>query len=104
MSPITVTVSWPPGASGPAVDKDPIVVPQGAGATVIRWVCGQNVSELEISDLDASVFSPASSNGMVNSFSTTDANRTPDMYTYSVAATQAAGRSAGSDPRIQNGG
>ena len=53
MPPIVVTVSWPAGASGPVVDRDPIVVPKGAGATVIRWVCGESVSTLEITGLDA---------------------------------------------------
>ena len=104
MPPIDVVVSWPAGAAAPQVDKDPIVVPRGSGATVIRWSCGQNVTRLEITGLDGTVFSPASSNGMVASFSTTDANRTPDTYTYTVAATPASGTRADHDPKIQNGG
>lgn len=104
MPPINVTVSWPVGQGEPSVDKDPIVVPQGSGATVIQWSCGENVSKLQISGLDSSVFSPAASSGMVNQFSTTDANRTPNTYTYTVAATQMTGHRADHDPRIQNGG
>jgi hypothetical protein len=104
MPPIVVTVSWPAGAAGPTVSPDPIVVPQGNGATVIQWTCGQNVSALQISGLDTTVFSPGASNGMVNRFSTTDANRTPGEYNYDVAATQSSGHSAGHDPKIQNGG
>ncbi len=104
MPPINVTLSWPAGSPHPSVDKDPIVVPAGSGATVIRWSCGENVAELQISGLDASVFSPASSNGMVNSFSTTDANRFAETYDYVVAATRAGGASAGHDPKIKNGG
>jgi hypothetical protein len=104
MPPINVTVSWPAGATEPIVDKDPIMVPQGSGATVIRWSCGENVSRLQISGLDSEVFSPASSAGMVPSFATTDANRVPGTYTYNVAATRATGARADHDPRIQNGG
>ncbi len=104
MPPIRATVSWPAGASGPTVDKDPIVVPAGSGATVIEWSCGENVSRLQISGLDPSVFSPAASNGMVPAFSTTDANRVPKTYDYVVAATQASGAAAARDPKIQNGG
>lgn len=104
MPPITVTVSWPAGASGPSVDKDPIVVPQGAGATVIQWSCGENVSRLQISGLDSTVFTPAASNGMVPSFSTTDANRVAGTYNYTVAATQTSGAARDHDPKIQNGG
>ena len=104
MPPISVTVTWPAGSPEPVVDKDPIVVPRGSGATVIRWTCGENVSKLEISGLDPEVFSPSSSNGMVESFSTTDANRVAATYTYVVAATRTGGEAAGHDPRIQNGG
>jgi hypothetical protein len=104
MPPITATVSWPAGQAQPTVDKDPIVVPKGSGATVIHWVRGENVSKLQISGLDPAVFSPAASNGMVSSFSTTDANRTPNTYDYTLAATQASGASTEGDPRIQNGG
>lgn len=104
MPPIDVTVSWPAGAAGPTVDKDPIEVPAGAGATVIRWSCGANVSKLQISGLDPDVFSPAASNGMVASFATTDANREPGTYNYSVAATRSSGARTESDPRITNGG
>lgn len=104
MSPIVVTVSWPAGASGPVVDRDPIVVPKGAGATVIRWVCGEGVSTLEITGLDRSVFSPASSSGMVPSFSTTDANRVAGTYDYNVAATRTSGATMAHDPKIKNGG
>jgi len=104
MPPIQVTVSWPAGASGPQVDQDPIDVPRGAGATVIRWSCGANVAKLQISGLDGSVFTPAASNGMVSSFSTTDANREPGTYTYAVAATRTTGARTENDPRIRNGG
>ncbi|MBP7569759.1 MAG: hypothetical protein KBA95_06840 [Acidobacteria bacterium] len=104
MPPIQVTVSWPAGAAGPTVDKDPIDVPRGAGATVIRWVCGDNVSRLQISGLDGTVFSPAASQGMVPSFSTTDANREAGTYSYTLAATQTSGDSTAGDPRIRNGG
>jgi hypothetical protein len=104
MPPIDVVVSWPAGAGGPIVDRDPIEVPKGAGATVIRWSCGANVSKLQISGLDRTVFTPAASNGMVSSFATTDANREPGSYTYAVAATRTTGAMTEQDPRIQNGG
>jgi hypothetical protein len=104
MPPITVTVSWPAGQAEPTVDKDPVVVPKGGGATVIQWSCGDNVSKLQIDGLDSTVFSPAASNGMVTHFSTTDANRVPATYTYTVAATQVSGGTTAHDPRIQNGG
>ncbi len=103
MPPIDVVVSWPAGASGPIVDRDPITIPKGAGATVIRWSCGEGVSRLQITGLDPEVFSPASS-GMVPNFSTTDANRVPGTYTYSVGATRTSGARTESDPRITNGG
>jgi len=104
MPPITAKVTWPAGASQPIVSPDPIVVPQGSGATVIHWTCGDGVSSLEISGLDSTVFTPSASNGMVNSFSTTDANRTPQTYDYNVGATRTGGGSTQFDPRIQNGG
>jgi len=104
MPQIDVTVSWPAEAAEPQVDIDPIPVPRGSGATVIRWSCGENVSRLQISGLDPTVFSPGSSNGMLPSFSTTDANRVPGTYTYTVAATRSTGASADHDPRIENGG
>ena len=104
MQPINVTVTWPENAAGPVVDIDPIVVPRGSGATVIRWSCGAGVSGLQITGLDPDVFTPATSNGMVPSFSTTDANRVAGTYTYGVSAVQAAGKHAMHDPRIQNGG
>ena len=40
MPPINVTVTWPANAPAPSVDVDPIVVPKGSGATVIRWTSG----------------------------------------------------------------
>jgi hypothetical protein len=104
MPPISVTVSWPAGASAPVVDKDPIVVPAGSGATVIQWTCGDNVASLQISALDPAVFTPSASQGYVRQFSTTDANRVPQMCTYDVAATRTTGQTAPHDPRIQNGG
>jgi hypothetical protein len=104
MPPIKVTVTWPANAAGPAVDIDPIVVPQGNGATVIQWTCGAGVSGLQIIGLPGDVFSPATSNGFVPNFSTTDANRVAQTYTYSVSAVQTTGRSAAHDPKIQNGG
>ena len=104
MAPIVVTVTWPQGATGPTVDIDPVVVPEGAGATVIRWDSGAGVSALQIHGLPEGVFTPATSSGLVPSFSTTDANRVAGTYTYTVSATQAGGRTAQHDPRIQNGG
>ncbi len=104
MPPIEVIVSWPAGAAGPIVDKDPIDVPRGAGATVIRWRCGENVSRLQISGLDPAVFSPAASPGMVPTFTTTDANRVPGTYEYTLAATRIEGGNKAADPRIRNGG
>jgi hypothetical protein len=104
MPPITVTVSWPSGSAVPVVDKDPVVVPKGSGATVIQWTCGDNVESLKISALDPDVFTPSASQGFVKRFSTTDANKVPQMCTYDVAATQTTGRTAPHDPRIQNGG
>jgi hypothetical protein len=104
MPPIKATVSLSAGQTQPKVVPDPIVVPEGNGATVIQWSCGENVIKLQITGLDATVFSPDSSNGMVTSFSTTDANRTPGTYNYNVAVTRATGATAGDDPKIQNGG
>jgi hypothetical protein len=104
MPPITVTVSWPSSSPVPLVDKDPIVVPKGSGATVIQWTCGDNVASLKISALDPDVFTPSASQGFVNRFSTTDANRVPQVCTYDVAATRTAGGTAAHDPRIENGG
>jgi hypothetical protein len=104
MQPINVTVTWPESAAGPIVDIDPIVVPRGSGATVIRWSCGAGVSGLQIIGLDPDVFTPATSNGMVPNFSTTDANRVPQVCTYAVSATRRTGKTAAHDPRIENGG
>ena len=103
MPPIRATVSWPAGAAQPVVSPDPIPVPAANGATVIQWVCGEKVSALSVSGLDSSVFNPAASNGMVNSFSTTDANRDANLYKYTFGATRSSGGTAEVDPRIQNG-
>ena len=104
MPPIRVTVSWPAGATAPAVDQDPVVVPAANGATVIQWQCGDNVTSLEITGLDNAVFNPAASSGYVNQFSTTDSNNSANTYNYTVGATHSAGHRAKHDPRIQNGG
>jgi hypothetical protein len=104
MPPITVTVTWPANAPEPSVDVDPIVVPKGSGATVIRWTSGPGVSALQIIGLPADVFSPPTSNAPVPNFSTTDANRVAGDYAYTVTAVRSGGRTAQHDPRIQNGG
>jgi hypothetical protein len=104
MPPITVTVSWPSSSPVPVVDKDPILVPKGSGATVIHWTCGADVASLKISALDPAVFTPSASQGFVNHFSTTDANRVPQRCTYDVSATRKTGNTAAHDPRIENGG
>ena len=104
MPPVNVTVTWPANAAGPVVDIDPIVVPKGSGATVIRWTSGPGVSALQIIGLPADVFSPPTSNGPVPNFSTTDANRVAGAYTYSVSAVRSSGGAAQHDPRIENGG
>ena len=104
MPPINVTVTWPANAPAPTVDTDPIVVPKGSGATVIQWRSGSGVSALQIIGLPADVFSPATSNGPVPNFSTTDANRVAGTYTYSVTAVRSGGGAAQHDPKIQNGG
>jgi hypothetical protein len=88
----------------PVVDKDPIVVPKGSGATVIQWRCGADVASLQIAGLDSTVFTPGESQGFVRSFSTTDANRVPQLCTYDVSATRTTGDTAAHDPRIENGG
>jgi hypothetical protein len=103
MPPIRATVSWPSGASQPTVSPDPIPVPAANGATVIQWECGANVSALSISGLDSNVFHPGASNGMVNRFSTTDANADSNLYKYTFGATNTSGATAEVDPRIQNG-
>src|SRR5512135_1466655 len=103
MPPIKATISWPTGASQPTVSPDPIPVPAANGATVIQWECGANVSALSISGLANGVFTPTASNGMVQKFSTTDANRDGTLYKYSFGATRADGTTAEVDPRIQNG-
>lgn len=104
MPPIKVTVSWPSTSPVPVVDIDPIVVPKGNGATVIQWKCGADVASLKISGLDSTVFTPSASQGFVKSFSTTDANRVPQMCTYDVSATRTSGAIVAHDPRIENGG
>jgi anti-sigma factor RsiW len=103
MPPVKATVSWPAGAAEPVVTPDPILVPAANGATVIQWESGENVSALSISGLDPGVFHPAASNGMVNKFSTTDANRDATLYKYTFGATRKGGGTAEVDPRIQNG-
>ena len=104
MPPINVTVTWPANAPEPSVDVDPIVVPKGSGATVIRWTSGSGVSAMQIIGLPAEVFSPATSNGTVPSFSTTDANRVAGTYSYTVSAVRSGGGAGQHDPRIENGG
>ena len=104
MPPVTVTVTWPANAPEPSVDIDPIVVPKGGGATVIRWTSGTGVSALQIIGLPADVFSPPTSNGTVPNFSTTDANRVAGTYSYTVTAVRSGGGAGQHDPRIQNGG
>ena len=104
MRPINVVVSWPAGQARPEVDQETVNVPKGAGATVITWVCGENVRRLKIDGLDPTVFTPPASNGMAPRFSTTDANRVAGIYTYTFDAEQMTGASAAADPKIQNGG
>ncbi len=103
MPPITATISWPAGSAQPTVSPDPINVPAASGATVIQWECGENVTALSVSGLDAAVFHPSASNGMVNKFSTTDANNNATLYKYTFGATKAGGATAEVDPKIQNG-
>jgi hypothetical protein len=103
MKPITATVYWNDGAPEPAVDPATIPVPKANGATVIDWVCGQNVSALEICGLDDAVFNPAKSHGMVKKFTTTDANHDTKLYDYVVGATRTTGEIVRRDPKIQNG-
>jgi hypothetical protein len=103
MPPVRATVSWPDGAPEPIVTPDPISVPAAHGATVIQWVCGDNVTALSVSGLDPQVFHPASSNGMVARFSTTDANADTNQYNYNVGATRSSGQKTEHDPKIQNG-
>jgi hypothetical protein len=67
-------------------------------------VCGAGAERLSISGLDPDVFTPSASQGMVKSFSTTDANRIPQMYTYDLSAERTGGNPVAADPRIQNGG
>lgn len=103
MPPIRATVSWPAGSSQPIVTPDPITVPAANGATVINWQCDDSISALSISGLDAGVFRPSASNGMVRTFSTTDANQDTKLYSYNVGATRAGGATAEDDPKIRNG-
>jgi hypothetical protein len=107
--PIEVTINWPDGAAAPTPDQDPILVPVGQGATVIKWACGTNVSSFTITGLDASVFTPSSGDGTSSppkKFSTTDANRDTSTtdYTYTITAVHMLGHSASHDPKIENGG
>ena len=104
MPPVNVTVTWPANAPEPSVDIDPIVVPKGSGATVIRWTAGTGVSALQIIGLPADVFSPPTPYGTVPNFSTTDANRVAGTYSYTVTAVRSGGGAGQHDPRIQNGG
>jgi len=104
MRQIDATVIWSEDDDGPMVKPDPIVVPKGNGATVIRWSRGAGISALSIAGLDPAVFTPAASHGLVVSFTTTDANREPGTYDYTVSAVRSAGAPVAHDPKIQNGG
>lgn len=102
---INVTVDWPAGQAAATVSQNPIVVPKANGATVIKWTCGDNVTSLAISGLDASQFNPVDSNGQGPSFTTNDANSNSVMttYSYNVSATQTStGRTHSHDPQVQN--
>jgi hypothetical protein len=104
MPPIEAIVSWPATSPVPVVHPDPIPVLKGSGATVIQWTCGNGVATFKISGLDPAVFTPSASKDFANNFSTTDANRVPQMCTYEVSAVRTTGGTVAHDPRIENGG
>ncbi len=101
--PINASVVWDAANSRGTVDT--ITVPNGNGATVIRWSCDTTViSSFTITGLDTTVFNPAQSNNDVTTFTTTDSNNSAQECTYFVAATHVSGRTSSHDPKIENGG
>jgi hypothetical protein len=103
MPDVNATVYWDTTTNGPKVNPDPIVVDSDAGATVIQWTCGTEVTNFQITGLSSTEFTYPANQNPVTVFTATDKNNTVGSFDYTVTATHSSGVTAKHDPKIEHG-